>query len=58
MAKVLVENRLGKNELCELPGVQLFKIFSAKFVNFSTKFGSLNVKIRNYVKNIIFIAYK
>ena len=30
---------------------------SAKFVKFSAKFGSLNVQIRNNLKNIIFIAF-
>ena len=45
--------RLGKNKLHEL-----FKIFSAKFFLFSVKFGFLNVQFRNYLKNVIFIAYK
>ena len=47
-----------KNELHELHGVQLLKIFSAKFVNFSDKFAYLNVQIRKNFKNIIFIVYK
>ena len=38
--------RLGKNELHELRGVQFKKRFSAKFIKFSVKFRSLNVKIR------------
>ena len=52
------EGRLGKNELHELRGVQYFKRYSAKFVNFSAKFGSLNIQIRNNLKNIIFISCK
>ena len=40
-------NRLGKNKLHKLRRVQLFKRFSAQFVLFSAKFGSLNVQIRN-----------
>ena len=46
----LSEIRLGKNELHELRGVQFFKRFPAKYVKFSTKFGSLNVQIRNNFK--------
>ena len=38
--------RLGKNKPHELGGVQFFKRFSAQFVKFSAKFGSLNVQIR------------
>ena len=55
---VVVFGRLGKRELHELRGVQLFKRFSAKFVNFSVKLESLNVQIRNNFKNVIFIACK
>ena len=51
-------SRLRKNKLHELHGDQVFKRFSAKFVNFSAKFGSLNVQIRSNFKNIIFIACK
>ena len=54
----LQQGRPGKNELHELRGVQFFKWFSAKFVLFSAKFGSLNMQIRNNFKNVIFIAYK
>ena len=39
-------------------GFNFFKRFSAKFVNLSAKFGSLNVQIRNNFKNNIFIACK
>ena len=42
----------------ELRRVQFKKRFSAQFVQFSDKFGSLNVQIRNNFKNIIFIACK
>ena len=52
----LDDPRLEKNELHELCGVQFLKRFSAKFVKFSAKFGSLNVQIRNNFKNIFFIA--
>ena len=50
-----MSRRPGKNKLHELRWVQLF---SAKFVNFSAKFGSLNMQIRNNFKNVIFIACK
>ena len=50
--------RHGKNKFHELCGVQLFKRFSTKFVNFSTKFGFSNVQIRNKFKNFIFTACK
>ena len=49
--------RHGKNELYKLCGVQLFSRFSVKFVNFSSKLGSLNVQIRNNL-NVIFIVCK
>ena len=42
--------RLGKNKLHELRGVQFLKRFSAKFVKFSAKCGSLNVQIRRRKK--------
>ena len=45
---------LEKNLLHELRGGQFLKRFSAKFVRFSAKFGSLNMQINN----IIFIACK
>ena len=51
-------SRLGKNELHDLRGVQLFFRFSAKFVNFSAKFESLNMQIRNDLKIVIFIVCK
>ena len=47
--------RVGKRKLNQ---PQLFKRFSAKYVHFFAKFLSLNVKIRNNLKNIIFIACK
>ena len=53
-----VRLRLGKNKLHELRGVQFFKIFSAKFVKFSTKFGYLHTQMGNKFKNIIFISCK
>ena len=49
--------RLGINKLHELRKVQFLKSFSAKFFKFSAKFGSLNMQIRHYFKNIIFIAF-
>ena len=42
------------NELC----IQLSKRFSAKSVSISTKFGLLNMQIRNNFKNVFFIACK
>ena len=50
--------RLGKSQLNELRRVQIIYRFSAKFVNFSAKFKSSNVQIRNNFKKIIFIACK
>ena len=50
--------RLGKNKLHKLHGVNFFKRFSAKFVNFFAKFGCLNLHIRNNLNNVIFIACK
>ena len=50
--------RLGKYELHEPHGVQLFKRFSAKFVNISAKFGFLNMRTRNNFKNVILVACK
>ena len=50
--------RLGKNELCELRGAQLFKRFSAKLVHSSGNFEPLNVQITNNLKTVTFIAYK
>ena len=44
-------DRLRKNKLCELHGVQLFKRFSAKF-------GFLDLQVRTYFQNVIFIARK
>ena len=38
--------------------VQLFKRFSAKFVNISAKFGFLNMRTRNNFKNVILVACK
>ena len=58
MKPTRILDRLGKNELQELCGVQLLKRFSAKLVKFSVKFGSLNMQIINNFKNIIFIACK
>ena len=49
-------DRLGKNKLHELRGVQPLFWFSAKFVNISAKFGFLNMQIRNNFKNVVFIA--
>ena len=37
---------------------QLFKIFSAKLVNFSAKFGFLDVQVKANFQNFIFIACK
>ena len=51
--------RVGKNKLHEIRRVQLKKKdFLPNLWNFSAKFGSLNVQIRNNFKNIIFIACK
>ena len=47
-----------KEKLHELRRVKFLKRFSAKFVKFAVKFGSLNVQIRYNFKNIIFIACK
>ena len=40
------------------PWSKFLLILSAKFDNFSAKFGSLNVQIRKNFKNVIFIVYK
>ena len=56
---VAARGRLGKNELHELCGIQfLFRFYSPNFFNFSAKFGSLNVQIRNRLKNVIFKVSK
>ena len=50
--------RLGKTELHELRGVQIYLRFSAKLEDFSAQFGFLDVKVRNNFQNVIFIACK
>ena len=47
-----------KKKLHELRGVQLFKRFSAKLVDFSAKFGFLDLQVKNSFQNVIFIACK
>ena len=58
LSLVYAVDRLEKNELHELRGVNFVFGFSTKLVHFSANFGSLNVKIRNNFKNVIFIACK
>ena len=48
----------GKKGVHEFREFQFLNRFSAKFVLFSAKFGTLNVQIRNTFKNIIFIGCK
>ena len=43
---------LEKNELHEVHEVELFKRFSAKLVDFSAKFGFLDVQITNNLKKL------
>ena len=50
--------RLGKNELHELRGVQLLFRFSAKLLDYSVKFGFLDVQVRTNFQNSIFISCK
>ena len=48
-----------KNKLLEFHGVKIFFYrFSAQFVNFSAKFGSLDVQIRNDFQIVILIVCK
>ena len=49
---------VGKSEPHEPRGVQLFLEFPPNMSDFPAKFGSLNVKIRNYMENIICIPCK